>query len=305
MTIRPGSQPPAPPHLPEVLFARDHTSALVAARVRAGTWEPLVRGSYIAAGTVDGPKERALAEIVAVHQRLRLPHWFSHESAALLWGLPLWRDATAVHLRQASRSAQRQAQPVRRHISAVPDQHQAEVGGLPVTSLALTAVDCARALPPLDALVIADAALRAGADRTQIADLLDGLRGRNGTRTAAAVLAAADPGAESAPETAVRYHLLVAGLPVPQTQVEVPTWRGTYWADLGYPQWQLLIEYDGRTKYDGDEWFREKRRQDAIMETGDQVVRVTAEDLRSPARIVTRVRRFLPQYVPQLRPSLR
>jgi len=73
----------------------------------------------------------------------------------------------------------------------------------------------------------------------------------------------------------------------------VQTWRGTYWVDLGYPQLRVAIEYDGRTKYVGDAWFKEKRRHDAITEAGWRVIRVTAEDLRDPPRLVARIRHAL------------
>jgi very-short-patch-repair endonuclease len=167
------------------------------------------------------------------------------------------------------------------------------VNDLPVTSLALTVVDCARSLPVLDALVVADGALRAGADAAEIGALLDQVPGQAGVVTARWVLDAADPGAESAPETATRYILVAGGLPAPQTQVPVQTWQKTYWADLGYPQLRIAIEYDGRAKYVGDAWFAEKRRLDAIVEAGWQVIRVTAEDLRDPSRLVARVRHVL------------
>ena len=296
MGIRPDSEVPVPPCPPEVFFTRDYGAVWAAAQVRSGAWEPVVRGAYVAAGTIETPKARALAEIIAFHQRLDVEHWFSHESAAALWGLALWRDPTTTHLRQAGRPAQGKM-PVRRHVGAVPREHQAQVNGLPVTSLELTAVDCARSLPPLDALVVADAAWRAGADPARCAALLDTLQGRNGARQARDVLALADPGAESPQETAIRFHLLAAGLPAPQTQVKVPTWCGTYWSDLGYPQWNILIEYDGRTKYVGDEWFREKRRLDAIIEANNRIVRTTTEDLYTPSIIVTRVRHLLPPFV--------
>ncbi len=293
MAVRPGSTRPVPPTLPDVFFARDHPTAVVASQVRVGRWERVSRGAYVSADDITGRWDRTLAHIVAVHRRTAVPHWFSHESAALLWGLPVWQDAPATHLRQSTRPGPGQRSSVRRHVDPVPSIHRAVVNDLPVTSLALTAVDCARSLPVLDALVVADAALRAGADVEDMALLLDQAQGRAGVATARRVLAAADPGAESAPETATRYLLLAAGLPTPQTQVPVQTWQRTYWVDLGYPQWRVAVEYDGRTKYGGDAWFKEKRRLDAIVEAGWRVVRVTAEDLADPSRLVARVRHVL------------
>ena len=292
MTVRPGSAVPGPPPLPDVFFARDYPRSEVAARVRDGTWEPVSRGAYAAADSVHDPRDRALARIVAVHRRTGTAHWFSHESAAVLWGLPVWRHPPTTHLRQLVAPGRQGRDPsVERHRGAVPHEHRTTVGGLPVTSLALTALDCARSLPPLDALVVADGALRAGAGDDEVAALL-AVRGRR-ARAAEQVLAQADPGAESAPETAVRYHLVAGGLPVPQTQVPVATHRGTYWVDLGYPHLRVAVEYDGRQKYDRDGWFREKQRLDAIVEAGWRVVRVTAEDLHNSFRLVARVRQVL------------
>src|SRR5665647_3975642 len=54
------------------------------------------------------------------------------------------------------------------------------------------------------------------------------------------------PCAESPGESSARSVLLRAGLPVPQTQVRVDTPLGTFWSDLGWPEWRLLAEYDGR-----------------------------------------------------------
>jgi len=82
---------------------------------------------------------------------------------------------------------------------------------------------------------------------------------------------------------------------VPQTQIEVTTRLGTFWADLGWEEWRVLIEYDGRPKYRSvDDLIREKRRHDALLEAGWRVLRVTTEDLRSPVALLARVERMLP-----------
>ncbi|MCG2801988.1 MAG: endonuclease domain-containing protein [Cellulomonas sp.] len=267
--------------------------------MRSGQWERLCFGAYLPAARAASGRERALARIVAVHQRLAGPHWFSHQSAALVWGLPVWRVPESTHLRQPGRPGSTRDRTVARHTGELDGQHLAEVGALPVTDLALTAVDCARSSGPLEALVVADAALRAGARREDMAALLEPLAGRSGVARARAVVAYADGGAESAPETATRFALLLAGLPAPATQVPVTTRLGVFWADLGLPQWRLLIEYDGRVKYlEPDSLVREKRRHDAIVEAGWTVLRLTKEDLRDPADIARRVRGLLPPDLP-------
>ena len=248
------------------------------------------------------PRQLALARVVAAHRRLHAPHCFSHESAALVWGLPVWQVPAVTDVRTTTRPGSRAEPFLHRHCEPVPAELVAEVNGLPVTSLALTAADCARTLAPLGALVVLDAALRAGADRDEIADLL--APGRRGVRRARALLSYADAGAESAWETATRLVLLRAGVPRPATQVEVVTRTGTYWADLGIPQWRVLVEYDGRVKYtDPDAVFAEKLRQDAITETSQHFLRVTSKTL--PRTLATQVLAHAPAtFRPTPRPEL-
>jgi hypothetical protein len=239
----------------------------------------------------------ALARIVGIHQRLGTQHWFSHESAALLWGLPLWITPTRTHVMQRHTASSRRDPAVAHHPIVPASDQRGLASGLPVTSLERTVIDCASALPPLHGLVVADAALRAGADRAQLDDLLAARTGRRGVTRARAVIALADDGAESPGESAARFVLLRDGFPPPQTQLPVVTRLGTFWADLGWAEWRLLLEYDGRSKYGElatDELIREKRRHDALVEAAWRVVRVTKEDLRGTAL----ARRLLPLIPP-------
>ena len=305
MTRRPGAPLPTPlDRPPAVHLARDNAEQVVAARLRRGDWTRVSRGAYVATSPPRGQRELALARIVAVHERLRAVHWFSHESAALVWGLPTWRTPGVTHVRQAARPGAGRDRSIVRHGGAFADGHVTVVGGLPVTDLELTMVDCARTLNPLAALVVADAALRAGADRAVALSLLDEAAG-NGTARAVAVIELADGGAESPGETATRFVVLRAGLPRPQTQLRVETRLGTFWGDLGWDEWSLLLEYDGRAKYlSVDDLVREKRRHDALVEAGWQILRVTKEDIPAAAGLAARVRRLLPAGVPVVRRPL-
>ena len=76
---------------------------------------------------------------------------------------------------------------------------------------------------------------------------------------------------------------------------------------MGWPEWAVLLEYDGRTKYEAtgrasDAVLKEKRRQDAIEETGRRVLRVVAADLRDPAALASRVLRAARLHPGPLRP---
>ncbi|WP_146931697.1 hypothetical protein [Cellulomonas xylanilytica] len=230
---------------------------------------------------------------MGLHDRLDAVHWFSHESAALIWGLPLWIAPARTHLMQRHTAGSHRDPAVAHHPVMPPEDQRTVVRGLPVTSLERTVVDCASSLPAMQGLVIADAALRAGADREMLNRVLASSTGRRGVTRARAVIAVADDGAESPGESAARFVILRDGLRAPQTQVQVDTRLGTFWCDLGWTRWRLALEYDGRTKYDEnatDTFVREKRRHDAILDAGWRILRVTKEDLRG----TTLVRRILP-----------
>lgn len=281
--------------LPSVHSASGVPDEWLREAVRSGAWTRVLRGAYAQPSDVADPRDLHLARALAVHRRMGSTYAFSHETAAVLWDLPLWRPPAQVHLRHAARQGARTDPAVTRHHGLPDDDEVTRRFGLPATSLRLTVVDCARTLWPVDGLVVADAALAAGLDRADALALLSGLGRGRGTARAREVLALADPGAQSPGESATRWLLLRAGLPVPETQVRVPTRAGTFWADLGWSAARLLLEYDGRVKYtDAEALVAEKRRHDAIVEAGWTVLRVTKEDLRDGGALVRRVLQRMP-----------
>jgi very-short-patch-repair endonuclease len=222
---------------------------------------------------------------------------FSHASAALLWGLPLFRLPERTHVLVPTARAGDAATDVARHHLGRPPEEVVERRGLGTTGLEQTVVDCARSLGARGGLVVADAALAAGARRDVLDAILAAARGGRGVRCAREVLASADDGAESPGETLARWALLRAGLPGPVTQLPIETHLGVFWADLGWPELGLVAEYDGVEKYKGGATaavIAEKRRQDAIVEAGWRVVRLTAADVRDPLALGRRLRPRLP-----------
>lgn len=295
MPPRPGAPTPTPPSLPTVHLAHDHLRQDVAARLRAREWHRVGRGAYVSTTVATDVRDAALARIVGVHHRLRGQHAFSHASAAMLWGLPLWSVPAQVHVYQSCRPGTGQAGDVRRHLGPIDAAAVTTLAGLPVTTLPRTAVDCARDMRPLPGLVVMDAAVRAGARLEDLLALIHLDPTGRGMRRALELATLADGGAESPQESALRFVLLRAGLPQPDTQVRVDSRLGTFWGDLGWERWRTLLEYDGRSKYTGREaLIEEKRRHDAIVEAGWRILRVTKEDLRAPSALLTRVSRLLP-----------
>lgn len=242
-------------------------------------------------------RQLALARVAAVVIQSGESTVLSHESAALVWGLPLLRLPDVVHVRKQVRRSGGAARDVFRHVSAAPAEVRSHRGFL-VTSLAQTVADCARTLGGPGGLVVADAGLAAGVDREEIAAHLARVRGARGVRTARAVLRFADDGAESPGESLARGALIAVGLPAPQTQVMVRTRLGVFWADLGWPDLRVLVEYDGLGKYVSDGpavLLAERRRQEAIEDAGWRVVRLTSRDVSEPEGLIARVRRAAPE----------
>ncbi|MCB2177187.1 MAG: hypothetical protein KQH57_15360 [Actinomycetales bacterium] len=231
----------------------------------------------------------------AVAVQLRTDFWFSRESAALAWGLPIVTVPRRVHLVQGHRPGRETDPMLARHLGALPERDRAECDGLPVTSLERTAVDCGCLLPGGEALAVVDAALRDGVDLDALVERLRERPGARGVVRGRRVVAAASPSAESPGESMTRWALLEHGLPAPELQCPVETRLGTYRADLGWPELRVAVEFDGAVKYSGrygdgvEALLAEKRRQDAMEEAGWIVVRVTWTDLRSPDRVAARV----------------
>ena len=123
------------------------------------------------------------------------------------------------------------------------------IGAMEVTTPARTAFDIGRhtvqrvqAIQRLDAL--------ANATGVKVADVdavVDAHPGVRGLRSLSRVLPLVDGGAESPQETVARLALIDAGLPAPQTQLEIYNGYGGFVArvDMAYEDVKVAIEYDG------------------------------------------------------------
>jgi len=294
------------PSVPHVVRAADIPSDELARRVRDGSLARVLRGVYGPPGPREprwaAEKHALLARAAAVHLVLSGEHWFSHTTAAVLWGCEVARvpdgvDVTSLvnpHLRRRQDGA-----VVAWHWTSRADR-AAEVSrtlALPASSLERTAFDCAATLAPAHGLAVADSALRAGARPEVLRQIVEQAAGRRGVRRAREVLDRADGRAESAGESLTRWAVHDAGLPAPDLQVAIETRLGWRWTDLGWPAERLAVEFDGRLKYGVDRAsaaravFEEKRRQDALEDEGWTVVRVVWADLADPVALGDRLRR--------------
>lgn len=302
--------------IPPVLLASEQDRNQLTRAHSQGALVRIRRGAYCEPGAVQiaGPssaprekRNKELARARALHSQLRSDHVFGYTTAALLLGCLVWTVPDTTHVYQRYRASGRSARDVARHRGAVPPEEIVLVEDLPVTSLVRTVVDCAMALHPLEALVIADSALALDVDRAAMLKLLAARAGQRGTRRAQIVIELADDGSRSAWETWVRYEILRAGLPRPTTQMPVQTDRRCFHTDLGYEQWALGIEFDGLVKYRPDgvrpghdpaqEYMDEKARAGAIRRAGVTIERANASDKRDVPAMIARFAQHLPAHV--------
>ncbi|MFD1720815.1 DUF559 domain-containing protein [Amnibacterium endophyticum] len=227
---------------------------------------------------------------LAEHYAPKMPvgQFFSHTTAALLHGmwLPLVvEQRTEVHV--AVRPGQRQprGRGVRGHLLVDRPGLVTEVQGLPVARAEEAWCQLATVLG-LDDLVIAGESLLAKG-RPQPLTLHALLRAvRAGDRPRQSLLNRALPelraGVRSPKETELRRLIVAAGLPEPLINEDVLDEQGRWIAecDLVYPQWRIVIEYEGELHFvDKAILLKDVHRYELLQALGWRVIRITKDDL--------------------------
>src|SRR5690606_6707842 len=245
--------------------------------------------------------ERHVVMAKAVSLRCADDAVFSHATAAVLLGLPVWNVPLGVVTVTRRKGFSGRFEADVRHVEAPLGADEiVEVDGLRVTSLERTMVDVAREYDLVAATVICDAALRAGADRDRAFLLLAKRYTWSRTRLISYPLRLADGRAESPGESRLRVLVALQGLPEPEPQGALHDRDGRFIGrgDLVFWTERTVVEFDGMFKYGvdlderdpRDRLFQEKVREDRIREAGYEVVRVTWVDLDDPFRVAARIR---------------
>lgn len=264
-----------------------------AGRLRASDLARPFRGVRVAAAQSAELPWRCGAYQRTMHPR----HVFSHETAAELYGLPLplyVSNADSLHVSTPA--------PLRAPAGAGITGHQISdalwssrefihygpLGMLFVFQLASPELVWAQLAPRLlvddlvavgDAIVGGRVPLGAMADLYRIAGAAVGHRG---AKTIAAAIGQVRVGSLSRPETLLRLLLVRAGFPEPALNLQVTdaTGRPIAMADLCWPEYRVLVEYEG----DGHRTSRGKFRSDITrgeryQDGGWFQLRATADDV--------------------------
>ena len=298
-----------------VLTTRDLTRAGITAQevrraVSTGAWVRLRRGAFLAADALaaaDAAGDRRVVEAAAVVFTLDRPDAvLSGFSAARVWGLPTpQRLRGTVTLTDPDQHRRGRGYEVTH--GPLPAGSTTVHRGLPVTTLARTVVDCARAWSMEEALILADAA-RWG-DRLTAAELeeaIDAAAEHRGVAAARRVAGLTCDGADSPLETRTRLRLHETGIEIPELQVVIGADGAVHEADGYWRRYGIVMACDGRGKY-RDPWgmtteqkhWSEKRQRETLMAAGVRFWTVTHADVedgwaRAAARLLELIARTPP-----------
>lgn len=241
------------------------------------------------------------------YEPLLLPgQFFSHVTAALLYGTPLPADIDTRRLDVAvldPRTPPR-GRGVRPHRVTGVDVLLRD--GMPVVAPADVWCQLAPILRREDLVAVGDHLVTGRRVRgirkpalVTVAQLRGAAfrhRGKRGARTASWALERVRSGADSRPETRLRLLLVSAGLPEPELDLGIDVGGGVLLhPDLAYSRWKVALEYEGDIhRTDAVLWRRDIERRELCEAAGWRVIRVTADNVfHEPESFLDRVRRVL------------
>ena len=270
--------------------------------VRRGAWRRLAHGVFAPAEVVaeeaGDPAGNHAVQIAAALALSGSDAVASHHSAAAIHALELLgrRTGETVALtRPPAAAGCRTGGPgIRLHIAALPAGHVISRRGLPVTSVARTVVDLARASSFRAGVVVADSALRSRqASKADIELCITACVGWPGIQNARRVVAFADARAESVLESISRVAFDELGLPPPDLQA----WVGDKdeiigRADFLWRAYRTVGEADGALKYaDPARAMAQLERDARLRAAGFEVVHFTWRDVtRTPDQVAASIK---------------
>ena len=266
--------------------------------IASGTLQRIQRGAYIYASDATGLRDddRLRVRCIAAH-KAGLQGVFSHESAAVLWGLDLMGVPARLNVCSNAKSPSDRGRIRRYRFTLDPSEVTVIPGtSIPVTTVTRTLQDCVRTMPFRNAVVLTDSVMRRGLLTPEaVTDALTHLTGR-GRSNGSLVVRAMDASSESAGESLTRCLLMEHELPSPVTQYPIVCEGRRYRTDFAWPELRVILEFDGEQKYvdypgrDRQEAARDR----ALTRAGWTVIHLTWADIFQKEReVVAHLRRLL------------
>ena len=237
-------------------------------------------------------------QVNAYAERMSPGTFFSHITAARLWGIPLpsalqgraGLDVAVVPGRNVPVGA-----GVRGHRLQVDERDLLQFGRIRITSLARTWCDLGVLLSEEDLVAAGDFLLwrrrpnHLRLTRRDLAVSLDRWKGRRGRPALERCLPTLTDRADSPPESKMRVRFAFAGLPTPEVNCEIYTEAGVFVAmtDLGWRKYRVAFDYEGDGhRTDRVQWGKDLKRAPRIENANWSYVRAGAPDLRDSREII-------------------
>ena len=254
--------------------------------------EPISPYRGLRAGADPGTDTALRAMIFA--PRMPARGFYFGRTAAALHGLPLptrFGTETLLHIGVAAGERRVEALGVIPHHVQISAADIVESRGARLTSVGRTWCDLATSGLTLAELVAAgDRAIWRRAPRTDVAGLrecIDRYSGRRGSRLMRTAVELLSDAADSPPESELRVAIIGAGFPPPAVNEAVDMATERIHPDLSWPDLKIAIEYEGEHhRQDREQWNRDIRRFSTMQDAGWWFYRATAEDYRSPHRLL-------------------
>ncbi len=230
----------------------------------------------------------------ALQTRMRDYHFFSHLTAAELYGLPLPRARPrngTLHVTSLAPHPVMRRAGVTGHQLAIPDDGITTIAGLRVAEPREMWRQLGSLLTVDDLVVLGDALVQRREPLCTLDDLLLATAtggGRPGRPRLVKALRWVRPGVDSPMESRLRLFIRDAGLPEPQVNGTILDAFGEFVAlgDLVYPEHRVVVEYDGgHHRTIEDQYHRDIDREYAIRATGWELVRLNKTHLRNRAAV--------------------
>jgi hypothetical protein len=258
-------------------------------------------GTRASSGTTMALRDRA--DVYATRMPTR--GFFSHVTAARLWGMPLPRT---LHSREELDVSGPRGHfvPVGRglrgHRVDIDPEDIVESGGLRLTGRARTWCDLAA--------LVSEEQLVAGGDfllwwrhpasiRLDLVDLtaaFERFRGRRGRPLLIAALPLLTDHADSPPESAMRVRFRRAGLPTCLANAEIRDDAGRFvgMPDLAFPEYKTAFDYEGEVhRTDRVQWTKDLRRGPRFEDAGWSYIQGGSVDLADSRELLDLLRRRL------------
>lgn len=232
---------------------------------------------YLGLAPWEQSRVRAIAAGMSVYRAVLVG-----KAAARVWGMPILRDGPATLCLPGDVPVPPRSQwfAGTRYVNWKLPEHDFVVkDGVRVAIRSRVIFDVSRYGSLADALAIMDHTLRHGhATRDELTTALERFAGLPGMKQVRRALGLADGRSESPLESEARAQLIEASI----TDFDLQVWLlGRYRVDIligGF----LIVEVDGLEKYtDPADLVKEKKRTDALINAGFQMLRITKAKLRT------------------------